>query len=567
MAVNPIQFLLAANASITDGTKTINITGNVDCSRVYSGTAVFLAGTDNPAEAISGTSPDGSGNSTITLRNNWSQGTVTNQALVAFNTNEGLAEAISNVREIVSNVSAIEDLVSTGLIKRIGDNDYEIVSISAQGESLIGASDASSQRSVLGLGSAATKNVGTTDNDVLSVGAFGIGATSAIAPVIGNFDTVTRGGLYGTVGGEVGTPISSGIISTINIADNSTDRHNQFAIRGDEGDGSVRVFARGGVIGGAHTPWEEMFHTGNSENPLNFGIGGDGATAPNNDANDAIEGGKYRSVTSTANTPESGTATIDVSRSFNVVTQVWSDGNTTYSRRSTDTGATWGTWGLMYDSPTEVRAGDFGVGVYSLQSAELKNVSADALKGGLYTGYEGSNANATTGTNPNPTGGGAYSLINVSGVDNVQGTYKTQLATKYTDASSSGVYMKFRTVAAGAFTPWFDVYNSSNIDFHTFEGNAGDVVAYGVATSATEFRAFFPISSKNRPVSLSQNSTVSIKAVAGGDTGNNTLGAGSLLLGSTKMATVQWSGLTGLTAGDTYRVQLDGSGSSIKFNF
>ena len=182
MAVNPIQFLVAQNASITDGTKTITISGNVDCSRVYSGTAIFLGGADNPAEAVSGTSPDGSGNSTITLRNSWSQGDIVNQQLVSFNTNEGLAEAISNVREIVSNVSAIEDLATQGLIKRINDNEYEVVSISALGEALVGASDASSARTSLGLGSAATKNVGTSSGNLMEVGAFGLGGA-----VIENF--------------------------------------------------------------------------------------------------------------------------------------------------------------------------------------------------------------------------------------------------------------------------------------------------------------------------------------------------------------------------------------------
>ena len=58
MAVNPVQFLVASNASILDGTKTITISGGVNASRVFSGTAVFLGGSDNPAEAVSGTAPD-----------------------------------------------------------------------------------------------------------------------------------------------------------------------------------------------------------------------------------------------------------------------------------------------------------------------------------------------------------------------------------------------------------------------------------------------------------------------------------------------------------------------------
>ena len=70
MAINPVRLLTATNATAVNGSPVITITGNIDTSRVYQGTVLHLDGY-NPVEALSGTSPDGSGVSTITLREDW----------------------------------------------------------------------------------------------------------------------------------------------------------------------------------------------------------------------------------------------------------------------------------------------------------------------------------------------------------------------------------------------------------------------------------------------------------------------------------------------------------------
>ena len=280
MAVNPVQFLVASNASILDGTKTITISGGVNASRVFSGTAVFLGGSDNPAEAVSGTAPDGSGISTITLRNNWTQGDISNQSLVAFNTNEGLAEAISNVREIVSNVSAIEDLATQGLIKRINDNEYEVVSTSALGEALVGASDASSARTVLGLGSAATKDVVTafddTDNGKVlqsfgSIGYLGLGSTTA--PTTNDANTVVKSGIYaGSGGSATNFPGSTAFAPYLAMRRlSSQDTISTFHISGAGGQ-PVEAWIRRSTDGGVNWFEGELYHSGNSVNPLTYGL-------------------------------------------------------------------------------------------------------------------------------------------------------------------------------------------------------------------------------------------------------------------------------------------------------
>lgn len=90
------QWLEAVSASLAQGSKVINVTGSVDCSFVASSTAVIID--DHIMEAVSGSAPDTSGRSTITLRHTWSGTAISNKKLNAFNTIEGLRDAIQKAR-------------------------------------------------------------------------------------------------------------------------------------------------------------------------------------------------------------------------------------------------------------------------------------------------------------------------------------------------------------------------------------------------------------------------------------------------------------------------------------
>ena len=94
-----IEFITSPSVSVTNGSDIVTVTGSVDTYHVYNGTVVFI-GNNPPVEAISGTIIDGSGNSTIKLAKPWGLVTVTNEPLVAFNSNEGLPEAIRRARQI-----------------------------------------------------------------------------------------------------------------------------------------------------------------------------------------------------------------------------------------------------------------------------------------------------------------------------------------------------------------------------------------------------------------------------------------------------------------------------------
>lgn len=114
-------FLKSPSVSIANGSRTVTLTGNIDASFVVPGTALLFTAADGTrydlVEGIAGTKPNVSGNSTITLRENWADPTVTNGKLTAFNTIEGLRDAIRRARDITREAgqvtTAFSDLISS----------------------------------------------------------------------------------------------------------------------------------------------------------------------------------------------------------------------------------------------------------------------------------------------------------------------------------------------------------------------------------------------------------------------------------------------------------------------
>ena len=109
---NTIGFLISPSVTLNTGTKTILVTGDVDCSYVSSGTAVFLNGSEYLLEAISGSAPDSLGNSTITLRDTFNDTTLTNVPMTAFNTIEGLRDAIQRARELTEQQDISQEFIN-----------------------------------------------------------------------------------------------------------------------------------------------------------------------------------------------------------------------------------------------------------------------------------------------------------------------------------------------------------------------------------------------------------------------------------------------------------------------
>lgn len=163
MAINPANPIISGSATATNGSPTISVTGGVDCSFVTPG-VVLQIGTNHLVAAISGTAPV-SGTSTITLAANWAYATVTGE-LIAWNTIEGLAGLIQRQRDALAGQTAIGNLTGFGFIERTGTNAYTTATVTAAGKALLDDADATAQRTTLGLGTAATRTVGTASANI-----------------------------------------------------------------------------------------------------------------------------------------------------------------------------------------------------------------------------------------------------------------------------------------------------------------------------------------------------------------------------------------------------------------
>ncbi len=107
--LNPVTPLYSPSVTATNGSDIIAVTGNVDCSFVRSGTTVFITGRQ-PVRVISGTAPNGSGNSTIKLKVAWPYATTTGE-LLAINTYEGLSDAIYQLSVLIDAAEANKNKV------------------------------------------------------------------------------------------------------------------------------------------------------------------------------------------------------------------------------------------------------------------------------------------------------------------------------------------------------------------------------------------------------------------------------------------------------------------------
>ena len=122
---NGLGFLISPSVTLNTGTNTILLTGDINCSDVTSGTAIFLDGSNLLVEGVAGSAADPSGNSTITLRETYTGATLTNVSLTAFNTIEGLRDAIQRAREITE-ANNISDEFSEFLTNATTSVDLDI---------------------------------------------------------------------------------------------------------------------------------------------------------------------------------------------------------------------------------------------------------------------------------------------------------------------------------------------------------------------------------------------------------------------------------------------------------
>lgn len=109
---------------------------------------------------------------------------------------------------------------------------------------------------VSGLGTAATKNVGEADGNVMQVGAFGLGGQASITP---NIDSQQHLGWRIIEGYTIGTkPSTYGTVLTTGRKTGGSAYQNFTAF----GVPDLQMYGRT-IKNGVFTPWRELIHTGN----------------------------------------------------------------------------------------------------------------------------------------------------------------------------------------------------------------------------------------------------------------------------------------------------------------
>ena len=121
--INAIGVTAGNNTSVISVTRTANNNTSVDFSHVVSGTAIYVDGV--LYEGVSGTAPDPSGNSSVTVKENITPAIVSG-SLKGFNTIEGLRDAISNARGIAKDLLELDSVWNTLLTGTTPTVEFEL---------------------------------------------------------------------------------------------------------------------------------------------------------------------------------------------------------------------------------------------------------------------------------------------------------------------------------------------------------------------------------------------------------------------------------------------------------
>ena len=137
-------------------------------------------------------------------------------------------------------------------------NDSRIVNALQRGNNLSDVTNPATARNNLGLGTAATRSVGTSIGNVMEVGAFGLGATNAPGEIYTNLDNVFRSGFYKAWGHAVGGYSGNDGGCFVMVGRNDTkqigwDAAGSLRFRGNDNPTNPELWS----------DWYDIHHTGN----------------------------------------------------------------------------------------------------------------------------------------------------------------------------------------------------------------------------------------------------------------------------------------------------------------
>lgn len=532
----------ATTASVSNGSTIVQILSGDDIGIVQEKGGLIFEG-ESPVQIKRGYS-DGSGNNFIELQSAWPYNDKSSQPLVAFPTDASFAEATAELRRVIDTLS-----VASTTEAQAGNDDEKIMTPLKTKQAI------SAQTGTAATSDVTTSNTDATAGRLLKVGDFGIGDNPA------SFSD------WNDIPDKFG-----GFITLQNNAANKPEGFNEngylhIIAWGESNDSYIakvvnnhRIYFLSKVSG---TDWiyhGELYHSANSVNPLDYGIGSVTTTNATSlsDPDYIKTGGTIISAALnniTDRPPQDDSlssryiVTFEGDTSNGVQTAVNRTTGTTYKRPFNPSGAQG--WQEVFDSSNSVNPLDYGLGSQSAISsfADYNQINAGGF-GFFVPTSEGNPLGSSISVlnMPSNVGSSSYRII---------GRYVTNQNRIYVESVNAGVSRGVDEI--------LHTGNSNLDDFHS-DGVAGNLIAIGEAVSPTILRFYLPLNSKKRPTGITITSTFSAYKQGAGlisNTNQITLNAG---LSSPKVGVLEISG-SGFTTGDNINLRAYSTTSGIRFNF
>lgn len=390
-----------------------------------------------------------------------------------------------------------------------GSDQFGSIDFPALARTFLQSTNQAAQRSAMGLGDAATKNVGTGTSDVLGVGSFGVGGSS---PVPTDVNTITKSGFYTVPAGLSNAP-SMSLSTLLHLeADAAYGNGYQLAI---DSNGVLYVrtrqsgtwsawgtFATTGTFGtGAYR--DVGIEVGDLIEVGAFGLGEtNGLLADFNDQ--TVKTGFYRFDASTLNKPgslTSGYVSIIWQTNSNFQQIAYSASNNTILRRVCY-GNVFGSWGYIHTNLTigpaiETTVGamigangdqtkPMGVGAFGLGDDAPDTVITDCnavTKNGWYV---------VSDTATNRPSSIAANLAGLFVITDGVSTRRTQIFTNATIGNSPAMWI--RQFNGSVWTPWVEFAEDRVGEIVVSASTTampGTLKANGAAVSRTAYARLF----------------------------------------------------------------------------
>lgn len=536
----------ATNVSLPSNSRIVTVNTGDDVGQMYTG---FIIQINDLQFKTVRTVNTGASPQTIELDELYTGASISGGSAIGAPTQGAIKEAAEELRQLRNSYEGLANSVNesgtaNSLVRRTAQGRVK----AADG---VAVDDCVTMSQI---GTAAARDVGTSAGNVMEVGAFGWGGLTPASTPNGDLNDIERTGVYDVDGATLNTPSAFNPKNGMCLHLSRTDtlatqllysrRTPQMFMRVNEGSGWEN--------------WAEFYHSGNSVNPLEYGLGVAGQAPTVSNLNTQQKTGLFRIADSNATgLPEVFLGTmLQNNRDSARRNQIIHNELEMLFRGESSSG--FKEWNRVYHSGNSVNPLDYGLGQATTGATLITDFGLNEQSGfyrslGGYTDApETPTFNSSVMAYPASTGTNFLYQRNVSTPQDIKAWFGC------TRPQSGDV-------------TWVEVYHSGNTNFNEFGGESiNDVVAQGVALNNQYVIFYLPINSKTAPTGITVEGLFNVRTPI-----NNSMVKGSVTpiifggLSSNKVACIGFNtlGATGLSQGDALELVTESNTSKITVNF